>query len=537
MLRISNLKMGIEHNKESLNKKIIKILRCKEEDIKSISLVKKAIDARNKNNIFFTYTVLVDIKNEKKYVDDKNIIKVDIEEYEIPKVRIDYDNFKRPIIIGSGPAGLFCGLTLAKAGLKPIILERGSDVDTRIKDVENFKSSRILNEDSNIQFGEGGAGTFSDGKLTTGISDVRIREVLNEFVEAGAPSEILYMAKPHIGTDKLIRVVKNLRLKIEKLGGTVKFNNKVIDLIIDEESKKINGVKVQYKNEIYEIESDIVVVATGHSARDIFELLHSYDVKMEAKPFSVGLRIEHSQKFINESQYGNNFEEKAKFLGNAEYKLNTHLKNGRGVYSFCMCPGGKVVPASSEKNRLVVNGMSNYARDEENANSALLVSVNEEDFMRELNLSEKNPLSGMYFQRKIEEKAFELGGNDYTAPCQLVKDFLNDEVSKEFGEVNSSYEPKVVFRNLKECLPEFVVESLKEGLKELDKKIKGFAQDDAVLIGVETRSSSPVRINRDENYNSSILGLLPLGEGAGYAGGITSASVDGIKCAEHILKA
>ncbi len=527
MLRISNIKMQIEHTENDLHLKIAKTLKTKLSNIHKITLMKKSIDARKKNNIFFNYTVNVEIENENKYVNNKNIIRVIEEKYVVPKVKSD----DRPIIVGSGPCGLFCGLILAKAGLNPIILERGANVEKRIIDVEKFKKTGILNEDSNIQFGEGGAGTFSDGKLTTGINDKRIREVLNEFVLADAPKEILYDAKPHIGTDKLITVVKKMREKIESLGGVVKFNNKVVNLII--ENNKIKGVEVQNENENYALHSERVVLATGHSARDIFELLYKHNVEMKAKPFSVGVRIEHKQKFINKCQYGD--ENKSKHLGSAEYKINTHLDNGRGVYSFCMCPGGKVVPAASEKNRLVVNGMSNYLRDEDNANSALLVSVTEEDFKRELNLVEDNPLSGMLFQRKIEEQAFKLGGSNYSAPCQLVEDFLKDEISTNFKEVIPSYEPNVVFKNLKDCLPPFVVQSLKEGIVELDKKIKGFASNGAVLTAVESRSSSPVKIFRDENYNTNIEGLLVAGEGAGFAGGITSAGVDGIKCAEKII--
>ncbi len=527
MLRISNIKMNISHKEDELHLKVSKILKTNIKNIDNITIIKKSVDARKKNNIVFNYTVNVEIKNEEKYVNNKNIILVVEKPYIVEKV-VSED---RPIVVGSGPAGLFCGLILAKAGLRPIILERGSNVDQRLEEVENFKENRILNEDSNIQFGEGGAGTFSDGKLTTGINDERIREVLKEFVEASAPEEILYMSKPHIGTDKLITVVKNIRKKIESLGGMVKFNNKVVDLIL--ENGTIKGVVVQNKEEKYELHSKIVALATGHSARDIFELLNKNNVKMQPKPFSVGVRIEHKQSLINEIQYGD--EKNIKYLGNAEYKINTQLENNRGVYTFCMCPGGIVVPATSEKGRIVVNGMSNYLRDAENANSALLVSVNEEDFKRELSLKEDNPLSGMLFQQKLEEKAFLLGGSDYSAPCQLVGDFLNDKVSKEFGEVIPSYEPAVVFKDLRECLPSFVVESLKEGLLKLDKKIKGFAKSDAVLTAVETRSSSPVRIFRDDSYNSSIRGLLVVGEGAGFAGGITSASVDGMKCAEKII--
>ncbi len=528
MLRINSIKMDINHKENELNLKVSKILKTDLKNIDKIKVVKKSIDARKKSNIFFIYTVDVEIKNEKKFINNKNISLVVEEKYKVDKVTSNY----RPIVVGSGPAGLFCTLILAKAGLKPILLERGSAVDERLKDVEKFKESRILNEDSNIQFGEGGAGTFSDGKLTTGINDKRIKEVLKEFVEASAPKEILYMAKPHIGTDKLVTVVKSIRKKIESLGGEVRFNNKVIDLII--EDNKIKGVIVQNKNEVYNLYSNIVSLATGHSARDIFKILYKNNVNMKPKAFSVGLRVEHKQSFINKNQYGS--EDKVKYLGSADYKISTHLDDGRGVYSFCMCPGGIVVPASSEKGRLVVNGMSNYLRDEENANSALLVSVNEEDFKRELSLEEYTPLSGMLFQQKLEEEAFILGGSDYSAPCQLVGDFLNDKVSTSFGEVKPSYEPNVVFKNLKDCLPPFVVKSLKEALIQFDKKIKGFACEDAVLTGVETRSSSPVKIFRDENYNSSIKGLLVVGEGAGFAGGITSASVDGIKCAEKIIE-
>jgi uncharacterized FAD-dependent dehydrogenase len=444
-------------------------------------------------------------------------------EYNLPACKkLNY----QPVVVGFGPAGMFAGLILAQAGAKPIIIEQGYDVDRRAKDIENFIKTRKLNTSSNIQFGEGGAGTFSDGKLTTGTKDIRARKVLLEFYKHGAPEEILYSGKPHIGTDKLRTVVKNIRNEIINLGGEVHFGTKLTKLKYKNNS--ICGVVAVKDGNKIVIETDNVILAIGHSSRDTFEMLYNSDVFMEQKAFSVGARIEHLREDIDRSQYGD-FAGNER-LGSAPYKLNVHLKNGRGVYTFCMCPGGEVVPATSEENMVCTNGMSEFSRDKVNSNGALLVGVNPEDF------GSSHPLAGIEFQRKIERKAFEVGGENYNAPVQRVGDFLNNKKSTAFGSVVPSYKPDVTFCNLDDVLPEFVTSSMKEAILLMDKRLKGFANPEAVLTGAETRSSSPVRIVRDDSLQSvSIKGLYPCGEGAGYAGGIVSAGVDGIKCAEKII--
>ena len=426
----------------------------------------------------------------------------------------------RPIVVGSGPAGMFAGLALAEAGLRPIVLERGAPVEQRQKDVSSFWHGGELKANSNVQFGEGGAGTFSDGKLMTGIKkDKFTAKVLQEFAAAGAPQEILYLAKPHIGTDKLRLVVKNIRQKILSLGGEYRFNSQLTGLVIKKD--KLTAVKITNKKETYELPANKLFLAIGHSARDTFEMLYNSGVHMEQKPFSVGARIEHKQSLINKAQYGKAAE--SPYLGAADYKMAVHLPNGRSVYTFCMCPGGVVVAAASEKGRVVTNGMSEFARAAENANSALLVGVSEKDF------GSSSPLAGMYFQRKLEENAFIAGGKSYRAPAVLAGDFLRRKNSRNLGEVRPSYLPGVVLGGFNQLLPEEITESLRLGIVEMAKKLHGFDCYDAVLTGVETRSSSPVRIVRDETMQSNIKGLYPCGEGAGYAGGITSAAADGLK--------
>lgn len=427
------------------------------------------------------------------------------------------------MIVGAGPAGLFAGLVFVNNGIKPIIIEQGKKVEERKKDVEEFLKTGKLNPSSNVQFGEGGAGTFSDGKLTTGINNKFCENVLNEFVKFGAPEEIKYINKPHIGTDKLIDIIANIRNYIIKNGGEFLFEEKVIDFNFENKMMKqvITNKRI--------IDANNVILAVGHSARDIFELLHKKDVLMERKNFSVGVRIEHKQKMINESQYGKNPKLK---LPPAEYKLVYHNKEtGRSCYTFCMCPGGVVIASSSEEGTIVTNGMSTYLRDGENANSAILVNVTPNDFEGE------SPLAGMYFQKELEEKAFILGGKNYSAPAQKVGDFFKGEMSKEFGNVEPTYKPGISFVDLNELFPTYIAETLKEGIQYFDTKIHGFANDDAILTAVESRSSSPVKINRDENLMScSVKGLYPCGEGAGYAGGIMSSAVDGIKCAIAVLE-
>ncbi len=506
-------------------------LKISEKDISDIRILKRSVDARDKKDILLIYSAEVEVEGGMSisgYRQTKDAVMIKDESHrQALKDEIEYGSGminNRPIIIGSGPAGLFAGLVLARHGYKPLILERGSDVDKRSEDISSFFQRGIFNDDSNIQFGEGGAGTFSDGKLTTRIKDRRIGMVLNTFVKEGAPEEILYLSKPHIGTDILKIVIKNIRNSIIQLGGEVRFSSKVTDIVVDNGAAK--GVVV---NGSETIESNVIIAALGHSARDTYELLFNKGVNIIPKPFSIGVRIEHLQSMIDEAQYGS-FAGHPR-LGAADYLLTTRSSTtGRAAYSFCMCPGGQVVAAASEKGMLVTNGMSEYKRDRENANSALVVSVSPEDF------KSIHPLSGVEFQRNWEGKAYELGGRDFHAPVQLVGDFMLGKPSKAIGGVRPSYEPGVRLSDLHMCLPEYVTLTMKEALKDFDRKIKGFASRDALLTGVETRTSAPIRIVRKENFESETLdNFYPIGEGAGYAGGIMSAAVDGMKAAEKII--
>ncbi len=523
MIRINNIKMPVKHSENDLKKTVYKLYKINENEVKSFEIAGQAIDARKKDNVIFVYAVDIsfnfDEETEKKRFENvKNVRKIEKKPYSTEKIEnfTETENVKRPIIVGSGPAGIFAGLVLAEAGLKPIIIEQGKNVDEREKDVYNFFKTGKLDKYSNVQFGEGGAGTFSDGKLNTNTNNFRIQKVYDELILAGADPKINYMSKPHIGTDKLIEIMRKIRHKIESLGGEYRFSTKLVKVNYeksDSENNKIKSILVENvensdENKIYEIPTNIVILA------------------MERKTFSVGVRIEHLQSMINYSQYGK-FADK---LPAAEYKLNVKTSNGRGVYTFCMCPGGVVVPSSSEEGRLVVNGMSYSQRDLENANSAILVNVFPEDFPGE------SVLAGVEFQRKLEEKAFELGGKDYKAPIQLFGDFVNNKISTKLGKVKPSYLAGYKFANLNEIFPQFINDSIKEGITLMDKKIKGFASYDAILSGVESRSSSPVKIPRNERFFSNIEGLMPCGEGAGYAGGIMSAAVDGIKCAEYVIE-
>lgn len=505
-----------------------KALKIKESNIKEFSLARRSIDSRKKDNIILVYSVDLETDlNEESVVASFPPNKAFVTEkycYELPEAKRSFP--LRPVIAGFGPAGMFAALTLAKAGLNPIVLERGADVDERTKDVGVFWTSRKLNTESNVQFGEGGAGTFSDGKLTTGIKDPRCREVFLRFARFGAPAEILYSATPHIGTDKLKTVVKNLREEVIRLGGEVKFNTKLVDIIT------ANGFVqgVSYENpdgSISDIETDALILAIGHSARDTFELVYKKGLEITQKPFSVGTRIEHPQEHINKAQYGKMWN--SPLLPAADYKLACHPPHGRGLYTFCMCPGGTVVAASSEDGGMVVNGMSEYARDKENANCALLVGI-------EPPFDTDHPLAGMYLQRDIEQKAFRLGGGDYTAPAQLLGDFLKDTPSIRLGAVNPSCPTGVTMTDIRRVLPKKVTDTIAGAIYEFDKKLNGFNLYDAVLTAPESRSSSPIRICRDEFFQATRLrGLYPSGEGAGYAGGIVSAAVDGIRCAEAVL--
>ena len=513
MIKITNIKIKADLSDDELFEKIYKKYKINKNDVTERRIIKKSIDARHKADIFYNYSVELECKNENK------IKNVQIVKKEEPfKIIVNRKSSKRPVIIGAGPAGLFSALTLAQNGIKPIIIEQGKTVDERKKDVEEFQKTGKLNTLSNVQFGEGGAGTFSDGKLTSGIHNPLCKIVLKEFYNFGAPEQILYINKPHIGTDNLINIIRNMRNEIIKLGGEFLFNEKVTDF--EFENSKVTAVICSKR-----IETDTVILAIGHSARSTFEKLYEKGVKMEKKNFSIGVRIEHKQSMINKSQYGEITKLK---LPPAEYKMAYHGEN-RSCYTFCMCPGGTVIASSSEPETIVTNGMSVYARNGENANSAVLVNVTPNDFKGE------SPLEGMYFQKDLEQKAFKLGGSNYNAPIQRFEDFENNVKSTHIGEIKPTYKPGVTLSNLNEILPDFISKTLVEGIKYFDKSIKGFANPDAILTGVETRSSSPVQITRNENKQSNIKGLYPCGEGAGYAGGIMSAAVDGIKCAIAVL--
>ena len=514
MIRLNNIKIRENLSDAEVFKRAIAKNKIKQEEVKEWNIYKKSIDARKKDDIYYNYSINVKLKDVKK---ENKFGKVKEEEWQ--EIEVKRNSKYKPVIIGMGPAGLFAGLLFVDNGIKPIILERGKCVEERIKDVENFANNREFSSISNIQFGEGGAGTFSDGKLNTGNSaNMYSRKVLEEFVRFGAPEEILYTAKPHIGTDNLRKIVKNIREYIISKGGQVLFNTKATDFEIENETIKA----VICENN--KIETDAVILAIGHSARDTFKKLYELGVEIQPKNFAVGTRIEHLQEDINKAQYGENIKLK---LPVADYKLVYHAKNGRTCYTFCMCPGGQVMASNSEENSIVTNGMSNFARDGKNSNSALLVNVTVEDYYK------NSPLDGMYFQEDLEQKAFELGGGNYNAPAQRVEDFIDGRKTEKFGKIKPTYMPGVTEADLNEILPEFVTETMKEAIIELDKKLHGFAEKDAVLTGVETRSSSPVQIIRDkESLNSiNVKGLYPCGEGAGYAGGIMTSAIDGLKCA------
>lgn len=524
MLQINSIKIYENLSENDLFEKILKKYSINKNDVISWHIIKKSIDARKKTDIHFLYTIQIEVKNEKKYPKLNKAKKT--EQLSLTLNNIKISSSTTPIIVGAGPAGLFSALTLVKNGIKPIIFEQGDTVENRQKNIENFKQNSILNYNSNIQFGEGGAGTFSDGKLTTGINSPYCNKVLEEFVSFGAPKEILYLSKPHIGTDNLINIISNMRNYIIKMGGCFKFNTKVIDFEI--ENNQIKGIITQntITNNIEKYKCNKLILAIGHSSRDTFKKIYEKGLTIEPKNFSVGVRIEHLQKMINEAQYGKNPKLE---LPSAEYKLAYHSPSGRSCYTFCMCPGGQVMASSSDKNTIVTNGMSYYARDGINANSAVLVNVTPNDFKT------TSPLAGIDFQEDLEKKAFELGGKNYFAPIQKFSDFVSNKKSENLGIIKPTYLPGTTLTNLNLILPEFVSQTLKEGILYFDTKLKEFAHPDSILTGVETRSSSPVKILRNNNLNSNINGIYPCGEGAGYAGGIMSASVDGIKCAIALL--
>ncbi|MBP1744408.1 MAG: hypothetical protein H6Q58_1386 [Firmicutes bacterium] len=525
-IKINNISLGLEEEEQELKAKAAKKLRLSEDKIRRMNILKESVDARKKDNIRFNYSLEVIVEDEEQLVGrlrDKDVLLYKADEKE-EIVFGDKKLTSRPVVVGMGPAGMFAALELARNGYRPLVIERGEAVEQRDESVKTFWERGVLNPESNVQFGEGGAGTFSDGKLTTRIKDCRCDHVLKEFVEAGAPAEIVYSGKPHIGTDVLKVVVRNIRKEIERLGGTILFSHRLEDINI--ENNKIKSIVVNGE----EITCQALLLAIGHSSRDTYEMLFGKGIMLEQKPFAIGVRIEHSQKLINESQYGRNAGHPK--LKAADYRLtHTCADSKRAVYSFCMCPGGEVVAAASEEGLLVTNGMSDYSRDKDNANSAIVVSVGGGDF------KSSSPLAGMEFQRNYERLAFAAGGGDYLAPVQLAEDFLNDRISTKLGNVSPTYTPGYRFADMRGCLPPYIIESLKEGLIHFDKKIKNFSDENSVLTGIETRTSAPLRILRNQNFQSSnVAGLFPSGEGAGFAGGIISSAVDGIKSAEWIMR-
>jgi uncharacterized protein len=533
MIRITELRLPIEHAPEELEAAILKRLGISSKDLVDFIVFKRSYDARKNIALAFIYTIDVSVKNEEailtKFGHDQHVRpSPDTSYHFVTQANSQSDNplSERPVVIGFGPCGIFAALVLAQMGFKPIVLERGKQVRERTQDTWGLWRKNVLNPESNVQFGEGGAGTFSDGKLYSQIKDPKFygRKVIQEFIKAGAPEEIAYVAKPHIGTFRLVGVVEKMRQEIISLGGEVRFQQKVIGFEIKD--GEMAGIHLESGEKLV---ARHVIIALGHSARDTFKALHEAGVYIEPKPFSVGFRIEHPQSLIDRARLGPHAGNP--LIGAADYKLVHHAKNGRAVYSFCMCPGGTVVAATSEENRVVTNGMSQYSRNERNANAGIVVNVDPEDYGG----SAENPLAGIDFQRALESKAFDLGGRNYEAPGQLVGDFIAGQTSTEFGKVIPSYKPGVHLADLAQALPDFVIEAMREALPAFEKKIKGFAMHDAVLTGVETRTSSPLRITRGNNYQSlNVKGLYPAGEGAGYAGGILSAGVDGIKVAEAL---
>ena len=528
MIRINEVKLPLDHSEVALHDFVINKLSINKDQLVDIHVFKRGYDARKKNDIYLIYTLDITLKD----VDEEQLLTTFANDHQVkasPDTSYKYvaqapkDLTERPIVIGMGPCGLFTGLILAQMGFNPIILERGKSVHERAKDTFRFWRTRELNTESNVQFGEGGAGTFSDGKLYSQVKDPHFLglKVKQEFVAAGAPAEIIYVSKPHIGTYKLVTMVEKMRSKIIELGGEIRFETRVEEINIDD--NQVTGVTLS-TGEV--IPSKHVALAIGHSARDTFKMLHDKGVHLEAQSFSVGFRIEHKQAMIDAARFGKNAGHP--LLGAADYKLVHHCKNGRSVYSFCMCPGGVVVAATSELESVVTNGMSQYSRSERNANSAIVVGISPEDFAND-------PMQGIALQRKLERNAYVLGGSSYDAPAQCVGDFLAGKTISQMGDVEPSYKPNVKLTDLSSSLPDYAIEAIREALPAFNKKIKGFSNADSMLTGVETRTSSPVQIKRGKDFQSiNTKGLYPGGEGAGYAGGILSAGIDGIKVAEAI---